>query len=103
MIVPTKDGSHTLFSTHYNQHYHNVDDGAIQEALYKHVIPALSFHSNKTHLRILDICFGLGYNTFATLYYIVKNRLNIQVTIYSPELDKKAYPITANIYLPKRV
>lgn len=101
LIVPTKDGSHTLFSTHYNQHYHNVDDGAIQEALYKHVIPALSFHSNKTHLRILDICFGLGYNTFATLYYIVKNRLNIQVTIYSPELDKKLIQSLQTFIYPK--
>jgi tRNA U34 5-methylaminomethyl-2-thiouridine-forming methyltransferase MnmC len=101
LIIPTKDGSHTLFSTNYNQHYHNVDDGAIQEALYKHVIPALSFHANKTQLRILDICFGLGYNTFATLYYILENRLNIQVAIYSPELDEKLIQSLQNFTYPK--
>jgi len=101
LIVPTKDGSHTLFSTQYNQHYHNVDDGAIQEALYKHVIPALSFHANTTQLRILDICFGLGYNTFATLYYILKNQLNIQVGIYSPELDENLILSLKNFTYPK--
>ena len=101
LIIPTKDGSHTLFSANYNQHYHNVDDGAIQEALYKHVIPALSFHTNKSHLRILDICFGLGYNTFATLYYILENQLNTHVTIYSPELNEKLIQSLQNFTYPK--
>jgi tRNA U34 5-methylaminomethyl-2-thiouridine-forming methyltransferase MnmC len=100
-MVTTKDGSHTLFSTTYNQHYHNVDDGAIQEALYKHVIPALSFQAHKTHLTVLDICFGLGYNTFATLYYIVSNKLPITVTIYSPELDAKLIDSLAEFTYPK--
>lgn len=100
-MVTTKDGSNTLFSTTYNQHYHNVDDGAIQEALYKHVIPALSFQTHKTHLSILDICFGLGYNTFATLYYIVSNKLPITVTIYSPELDSKLIDSLAEFTYPK--
>lgn len=100
-MVPTKDGSNTLFSANYNQHYHNVDDGAIQEALYKHVIPALDFHEGKSHLSILDICFGLGYNTFATLYYIVKNKLPLQVTIYSPELDAELIDSLKNFTYPK--
>lgn len=87
-MVTTQDGSHTLFSAQYNQHYHNVSDGAVNEALHKHVVPAFAFHKNKTHLRILDICFGLGYNTFATIYHIIQNGLNHTVQIYSPELDE---------------
>lgn len=86
-MVTTGDGSNTLFSKAYNQHYHNVKDGAINEALHKHVIPALSFHEGKSHLRILDICFGLGYNTFSTIYYILQQGLNCSVEIFSPELD----------------
>ena len=101
LIITTKDGSNTLFSKNYNQHYHNVDDGAIQEALYKHVIPALTFHSHKSHLNILDICFGLGYNTFATLYYILKNQLPLNVTIYSPELDETLVQSLKNFTYPK--
>ena len=76
-IVPTKDGSNTLFSKLYNQHYHNPDDGAINEALSKHIIPAFTFHKQKKELNILDICFGIGYNTFSTIYYCLQNNLFI--------------------------
>lgn len=86
-IVKTKDGSNTLFSQKYNQHYHNPDDGAINESLTKHIIPAFTFHKDKKELTILDICFGIGYNTFSTIYYVIKNNLDIKLNIYSPELD----------------
>ena len=86
-IVATKDGSNTLFSKLYNQHYHNPDDGAINEALSKHIIPAFTFHKDKKELTILDICFGIGYNTFSTIYYVLQNNLDIKLNIYSPELD----------------
>ena len=88
-IVATKDGSNTLFSKLYNQHYHNPDDGAINEALSKHIIPAFTFHKDKKELTILDICFGIGYNTFSTIYYVLQNNLDIKLNIYSPELDGK--------------
>lgn len=86
-IVKTKDGSNTLYSSKYNQHYHNIDEGAIFESLSKHVLPAFEFVKNKNEVNILDICFGLGYNTLSTIYFIKKNKLNIKVNIFSPELD----------------
>ena len=85
--IQTIDGSNTLFSTKYNQHFHDLKTGAIQESLNKHVIPALTLKKDSTKLKILDICFGIGYNTFSTIYYILKNNLNISLEIYSPELD----------------
>lgn len=90
-LASTKDGSSTLFSKLYNQHYHNPDDGAINESLSKHIIPTFLFHQNNKNLKelnILDICFGIGYNTFCTIYHILKNNLNIKINIYSPEFDK---------------
>jgi hypothetical protein len=51
-IASTKDGSNTLFSQKYNQHYHNPDDGAINESLSKHIIPTLTFHKDKKELNI---------------------------------------------------
>ena len=48
----------------------------------------MTLKSDKEKLIILDICFGLGYNTFATLYYIKKNNLKIRVHIFSPEFDE---------------
>lgn len=100
-MVPTKDGSNTLFSSFYKQHYHNIDDGALKEALYKHIIPALTFHKGASFLTILDICFGLGYNTFATIYYIKKQNLPIRVRFFSPELDKELVNSLKDFIYPK--
>jgi len=38
-------------------------------------------------LYILDICFGLGFNTLATLYYLRENNIQKKVRIFSPEFD----------------
>ena len=100
-IVATKDGSNTLFSKLYNQHYHNPDDGAINEALSKHIIPAFTFHKDKLELTILDICFGIGYNTFSTIYYCLQNNLDMKLNIFSPELDGNLVKSLDNFEFPK--
>ena len=87
-VVLCEDGTKTLFSKEFNEPYHSTKDGALHESLEKHVKPALALTKNKTQLTILDICFGLGYNTFATLYYIKKHKLSIKVHILSPEFDE---------------
>jgi len=86
--IITEDGSATLFSKEFDEPYHSTKDGALHESLQKHVLPALSFHKAKKEVKILDICFGLGYNVLATLYYIKKNNLPTKVHIISPEFDK---------------
>ncbi len=87
-LVLCEDGTHTLFSVEFDEPYHSTKDGALHESLEKHVKPALTFSQNKSELTILDICFGLGYNTFATLYYIKTQGLKTKVHILSPEFDK---------------
>jgi len=87
-LVLCEDGSYTLFSHDFNEPYHSTKDGALHESLEKHVKPAFAFTKNKSKLVILDICFGLGYNTFATLYHIKKHKLNTKVHILSPEFDE---------------
>jgi tRNA U34 5-methylaminomethyl-2-thiouridine-forming methyltransferase MnmC len=100
-FIKTKDGSNTLFSSKYNQHFHNPDDGAINEALSKHILPTFKFHEDKKELKILDICFGIGYNTFTTLNYIINNKLDKKVSIYSPELDAELVKSLENFEFPK--
>ncbi len=100
-LVQTNDGSNTLFSKKYNQHFHDVRTGAIKESLVKHIIPAFKFHKDKSHLRILDICFGIGYNTFSTIDYIIKNNLNTTLEIFSPELDLELINSLENFEFPK--
>ena len=86
--IVTEDGSATLFSCEFHEAYHSMKDGALHEALEKHVKPAIELKKQKTKLMILDICFGLGYNTFATLYYVKTHNLPFRVHILSPEFDE---------------
>ena len=88
-LVLCEDGTNTLFSKEFNEAYHSTKDGALHESLEKHVKPAFFIKKGAKSLTILDICFGLGYNTFATLYYIQQNRLNTKVHILSPEFDEE--------------
>ena len=87
-LVLCEDGTHTLFSKEFNEPYHSTKDGALHESLEKHVKPAFGIKKEFDSLTILDICFGLGYNTFATLYYIKKENLKTRVHIISPEFDE---------------
>ncbi len=85
--VKSSDGSYTAYSQEYDEHYHSTKDGALNESLHKHVIPALLHTQSKHEITILDICFGLGFNTLATLYYLHVNKIKKKVTIISPEQD----------------
>jgi len=86
-MVQSEDSSFTAFSVNFNEHYHSTKDGALHESLQKHVIPALTLLSDKEELTILDICYGLGFNTLATLYYLKKNNIKKKIRIFSPEMD----------------
>lgn len=87
-VVRCEDGTNTLFSVEFDEPYHSTKDGALHESLEKHVKPALAFTKEKQQLTILDICFGLGYNTFSTLHYIKTQGLKTKVHILSPEFDE---------------
>lgn len=100
-LIVTEDGSATLYSKEFDQCYHSTKDGALQESLQKHVIPAFEFQIDKKALTILDICFGLGYNTLATLYYIKANHLDVKVDILSPEFDRELIASLSAFQYPK--
>jgi tRNA U34 5-methylaminomethyl-2-thiouridine-forming methyltransferase MnmC len=87
-VVLCEDGTNTLFSKEFDEPYHSTKDGALHESLEKYVKPSFAIKKEKQQLTILDICFGLGYNTFATLYYIKKQKLSTKVHILSPEFDE---------------
>ncbi|WP_456480017.1 tRNA (5-methylaminomethyl-2-thiouridine)(34)-methyltransferase MnmD [Nautilia sp.] len=85
--VVTKDGSVTLKSDKYEECYHS-SEGAYTESLYKHVKPgyfvAEKFGFYGGEIRILDICFGLGYNTLTAVLHKPEG---VKLKIFSPELD----------------
>ncbi|MBD3801145.1 MAG: hypothetical protein IE886_06865 [Campylobacterales bacterium] len=86
--VRSEDGTNTAYSVEYGEHYHSTKDGALTESLRKHVIPAFACFETAPSLRILDICFGLGFNTLATLYYMREQGIGKRIEIVSPELDE---------------
>ncbi len=123
----TNDGSFSLYSEKYKDFYHSTKDGAILETLYKHIIPTfgllwanqsvnqganpnanpipnLTNLSPKKSIKILDICFGLGYNALFSLAFA--KRTNTAISIYSMELNLLdslrdfAYPKILSNYLP---
>lgn len=70
----TNDGSTGLFSPDADDIYHSTY-GALSEAYEKFILPAnLDFYfQNKKEIKILDICFGIGYNTKSFLNYFLEN------------------------------
>jgi tRNA U34 5-methylaminomethyl-2-thiouridine-forming methyltransferase MnmC len=83
----SEDGSYTAYSKEYDEHYHSTKDGALKESYVKHVIPAYKMQKEKNELHILDICYGLGFNTLCTVLYYQQHAPQTKLFIYSPELD----------------
>lgn len=83
----TADGSFTFFSHEYGESFHS-DYGARQESFLKFVGPTqLAFRANKPTLRILDVCYGLGYNTAAALQAIWAVNPNCYVEVIGLEMN----------------
>ncbi len=83
----TADGSFTFFSTEMGESFHSIQ-GAKEEALLKFVEPCqLLQKAQKPVLRLLDVCYGLGYNTAAALETIWANNPNCRVELVALELD----------------
>ncbi len=99
-MVESDDGSFTAFSKEFNEHYHSTRDGALHESLAKHVIPAFEYHKDKEELCILDICFGLGFNTLATLYYLQQQKHKPRLRVFSPEFDAELIASLKDFHYP---
>ncbi len=92
-LHPTADGSVTLFSDRWQEAFHSVH-GAKQEAEAKFVLPAGIIAKARTQdrIQILDICYGLGYNSAAALEAL--SVLDCEVEIIALE-SNLAVPQTA--------
>ena len=99
IAIESEDGSFTAYSVEFEEHYHSTKDGALHESLSKHVNPALKHTKDRDEITILDICFGLGFNTLATLYALKDT--NKKINIYSPEFDKELISSLKDFSYPK--
>ncbi|MDZ7659591.1 tRNA (5-methylaminomethyl-2-thiouridine)(34)-methyltransferase MnmD [Fodinibius sp.] len=85
-VVATRDGSHTIYSSQFDQHYHNPN-GAVAES--KHVFfeqsPLLDDISNSNPITILEVGFGTGLNLLLLMDYCQKLNPEAQINYYSIE------------------
>jgi len=70
----TNDGSVGLFNPEVQDIYHSTY-GALREGYEKFILPANLDEYFKTHneIKVLDICYGIGYNTKSLLNYLFEN------------------------------
>ena len=86
--IATEDGSYTFFSENFQEAFHSRY-GARQEAIYKFVRPARLAERarDRDRLCLLDICYGLGYNTAAALEAIWRSNPACRVCWMGLERD----------------
>jgi tRNA U34 5-methylaminomethyl-2-thiouridine-forming methyltransferase MnmC len=84
---PTQDGSFTFFSETFGETFHS-SQGAKAEAFQKFAVATnLAQQAQRGRLKLLDVCYGLGYNTAAALEVIWRSHPTCQITVYGLELD----------------
>ena len=84
--ILTKDGSISLRSLFYHENFHSLE-GALKETENKFINPSdLKRFENKS-INVLDICFGLGYNSASLFNKLIKQ--NSSINWYALEIDNR--------------
>ena len=84
--VLTEDGSFTLRSLLFSENFHSLT-GALDETKSKFTAPSDLQRFKDKSLNVLDICFGMGYNSASLFNDLIKQ--NSILNWYALELDKK--------------
>lgn len=85
---PTQDGSCTFYSEEFQEAFHS-SFGAKQEAEVRYIEPCQikQLATNNSVIRLLDICYGLGYNSAAALEAIWSINPECQVELIALEIS----------------
>lgn len=90
----TNDGSVGLYSPNDDDIYHSTY-GALSEAYEKFILPANfdDYFKNHNEIKILDLCYGIGYNSKSFLNYFYenfeKNLTAVNKSIYTIDTNNK--------------
>ena len=88
----TEDGSIGLYSYAEKDVFHSKY-GALTEAWEKFVLPSniIGLMGEKENIKVLDICYGIGYNSKALMSHVIKNtKIKKEILIY--KIIKKIFP-----------
>ena len=84
--ILTKDGSVSLRSVFFQENFHCLE-GALKETEIKFISPSDLKRFKDKSLNVLDICFGLGYNSASLFNHLI--RQNSFTNWYALEIDKR--------------
>ena len=85
--VETSDGSTTFWNSDVKEHYH-TPAGARLEAEKKYLAPGkLKERLARGDVQLLDVCFGLGYNSLAAMELAINAQHALDVTAL--EMDRR--------------
>ena len=86
--IITKDGSATYHNEKYDEAYHSLT-GAKEEAVKKYAEPCdIRGLARKGSVKILDVCFGLGYNSAAAIDAALEANPGCKIKITGLENDQ---------------
>jgi tRNA U34 5-methylaminomethyl-2-thiouridine-forming methyltransferase MnmC len=85
--VVTDDGSKTLFSTQFGEHFHSKF-GAITESMHVFIESGLLYIRPERDLKVLEIGFGTGLNALLTAKHASKPILYTAIEAYPLPNDK---------------
>lgn len=87
--LSTEDGSISFWNPEFKEHYHSPV-GARLEAHRKYVEPSsIVARSLQGPVRLLDICFGLGYNTLSALDAVLRANPSASIAVDALEMDRR--------------
>ena len=98
--IITPDGSVTFHNEQFDESYHSRS-GAKEEAVKKFVEPCNIKELAKTgKVRILDVCFGLSYNTVAAIDAALEENPNCAIEAVGLEIDPEILQAITEIEAP---
>ena len=89
----TFDGSFSLYSNQYKENFHCVQ-GALYEAENKFINPSNLERFRNKSINVLDICFGLGYNS-SFLFNVLLDQSSY-LNWYALEIDRRPLNYSLN-------
>tara|TARA_Y100000310_G_scaffold295322_1_gene326548 strand:+ start:202 stop:867 length:666 start_codon:yes stop_codon:yes gene_type:complete len=98
----TADNTETFVNEEVGESYHSFT-GAVEEALKKYAIPCKisTISKEKGEISILDVCFGLGYNSAMAIDLALKENPGCKIEIigleYDPEIIQKIQEVNPPI------
>src|SRR4029434_10190972 len=104
-LILTEDGSRSRLDRETGELFHNRA-GAITEALKNYVEPSGATQSirGRGSLAVLDVCFGLGYNTWMLVESLLASGLAAaELSVFAIERDADVLPDAISVLEDSRL